>query len=153
LIAKAFFEKEKNARRLQDSTIKLKQMVNKVVKDLRLPNEDLGIPHIRRIEDYLKDYNIVCIDGGDRKWKLHLLQFFQVFLILPFLENLKTEPLLCQISHLKGSIYRPISNVSTDTCYLTSRYTGHIQPIMNRVSFEKEKRAVNGRRSTLEILY
>jgi hypothetical protein len=67
LIAKAFHNKEKNARRLHNSTIKLKQMVNKIVKDLRLPNEDLGITHLRRIEEYLKDYNIVCFQGGDRQ--------------------------------------------------------------------------------------
>jgi hypothetical protein len=66
LIAKAHNEKEKYAKKLQDNPIKLKQRVNKIVKDLRLPNEDLGIAHIRRIEEYLKDYSIVCYQGGDR---------------------------------------------------------------------------------------
>jgi hypothetical protein len=67
LIAKAVLNREKRAVHLKDSTIKLKKQVSKIVQDLRLPNEYLGIAHIRRIEEYLQDYSIVCFKDGYRK--------------------------------------------------------------------------------------
>jgi hypothetical protein len=65
-IAKAYVDRETLASKLKKSPVKLMKIVNTIVSELKLPNEHLGISHIRQIEKYLKDYSIVVYSSGDR---------------------------------------------------------------------------------------
>jgi hypothetical protein len=67
LIAKAHCDKEKYAKRLKSTHTKLEKMVNEIVNKLNLPRDvDLGLSHLKQIEEYLKDYSIVLYKGGAR---------------------------------------------------------------------------------------
>jgi hypothetical protein len=66
VIAKALHDGEHDACKLKHSPKSLVARVLKIVHDLRLPNEHMGVQHIQRIEEYLKEYSIVCYQGGDR---------------------------------------------------------------------------------------
>jgi hypothetical protein len=67
VIAKALCDGEANAHKLKKYPKILAEKVARIYRDCRLPeNEDLGIPHIQRIETYLEQYNIVCYSGGNR---------------------------------------------------------------------------------------
>ena len=69
MIAQAHFEKEKNAKNLKSNPKRLRERVLQIVSDLNLPNEELGLNHLKRIEEYLDEYSIVCYRGGDRSLK------------------------------------------------------------------------------------
>ena len=64
LIAQAFIEKEKNAWTwLRPSNKNLNLKVKYIVEQLHLPDEHLNLDHVKKIDDFLKDYKITIYDS------------------------------------------------------------------------------------------
>lgn len=141
IVAKAYADKENNAYLLlRKNNKKMKKRLDKMCKDLNITNTQCGLNEVKKIEQYLEDYQIMIIDqegvlepeplylNETRIFKKHLYLSFtgNHFNVITSMEAFRNRSYYC---HLCKVAYNNLGHhTCKDTCRFCKRFNCEANP-------------------------